>query len=147
MRRRGRRAPRRGRRGSVRRADGVGYRARAAQICTSAHARLNIELLLDGVELVSAPKAPHPWLALYPVDEKGRRAYDRAARRLLGETLPKLRSVAPPRALRVRFRHLYALMEQYAEGREAPFTPTAAFWIHQVERERSLFHCTFYLGR
>jgi hypothetical protein len=119
------------------------YRARATQICTSAHARLNIELLLDGVELVSAPKAPHPWLSLHPVDEEGLRAYDRAARRVLGETLPKLRSVDPPRAVRAAFTSYYRLMVQFVDAKEAP----RAFWIHEVERERSLRQCTFSLGR
>lgn len=99
------------------------YRVRTARICAAAHARLDEEV------------------------EPGTRAYERAARRIMAATLPRLRAVPPPAALRARFTHLYRLMAQFAAGTEAPFTPTESFWIHQVERERSLYHCTFSLGR
>lgn len=99
------------------------YRVRTARICAAAHTRLDDEV------------------------EPGTRAYERAARRVMAATLPRLRAVPPPAALRARFTRLYRLMAQFAAGTEASFTPTESFWIHQVEHERSLYHCTFSLGR
>jgi hypothetical protein len=101
------------------------YRIRAIRICTAAHVLLDKRVEASGVEV----------------------KYVQLARRVMAETLPKLRSVSPPRAVRARYRHLYGLMQQFAEGREAPFTPTRSFWIHQVERGWGLSHCTFDLPR
>jgi hypothetical protein len=75
-------------------------------------------------------------------------AYEEAARRIMGETLPELRAVQPPNTVRENFDHLYGLLEQFAAGEEAPFTPTPEFWVHQIEiQEPSLNHCTFSLRR
>ena len=120
------------------------FRSRVEVICVSAHARLNEELLAAGVELERLPG--DNLLYFLPATEGGRVAYDEAARRMMAETLPKLRALNLPASLRDEFQHLYELMEQYAHGEEAPFF-SGSFWIHQVESESSLYHCTFALGR
>lgn len=59
-----------------------------------------------------------------------------------------LHALAVHAATTSMFAHLlYGLMEQFAEGREAPFAPTPSFWIHEVEQVRSLYQCTFSLPR
>jgi hypothetical protein len=105
------------------------YRVRAIRICTAANALLDKRAEAIGVVAVVEGK------------------YVQLARRVMAETLPKLRSVSPPRAVRGKYRHLYGLMQQFAEGREAPFTPTRSFWIHEVERGWGLSRCTFDLPR
>jgi hypothetical protein len=126
---------------------GDAYRARAEEICTAAHARLNEELQAAGIEM-EVPPGNDDRLWLVPTTEEGLLAYDQAARRMMGETLPELRAVRPPEAVQEQYDHLYGLMQQYADGEEAPFTPTAEYWIHQIElQEPSLNHCTFALGR
>ena len=126
---------------------GDAYRAPAEEICTAAHARLNEELQAAGIEM-EVPPATDDELYLVPIREEDFRVYEEAARRIMGETVPELRAVPPPETVQDDFDHLYGLMEQFAEGEEAPFTPTAEFWIHQVElKEPSLYHCTFALPR
>jgi hypothetical protein len=119
------------------------YRILTDRICTAAHTRLDRVAQAGDIAMVRVPNRRF----LVPVDEPSHRAYQQAAREVMAETLPKLRAVAPPASVRARFTHLYGLLGQFARGEEAPFSPTAAYWIHQVERERSLFHCTFSLGR
>src|SRR5262245_50887273 len=106
-----------------------GYRLRAIRICTAAHAMLDKRAEASGVTAVVEAK------------------YWQLARRVMAETLPKLRSVSPPRAVRAKYRYLYALMQQFAEGTEAPFSTARLFWIHQVERGWGLSQCTFDLPR
>jgi hypothetical protein len=120
------------------------YRTRTRKICTSAHARLNKVVRAAGVELTAIRPGR---LDLAPTSGDGLAAYEKAARRIMARTLPKLRSVPPPQTVRARFDHMYGLMVQYSKGQEAPFTPTADFWIHQVEQEPSLYPCTFSLPR
>jgi hypothetical protein len=119
------------------------YQARAVAICTAAHAKLDEQMKAQGVEMIKPPNSRFlvpATAALWP--------YYKAARRLMAETLTKLRSVAPPAAARARFNHLYGLMAQFAAGREPPPSPGLEFWIHRIGmRERSLFHCTFSLPR
>ena len=107
-----------------------GYRLRAIRICNAAHALLDRRAEASGVVAVVEAK------------------YWQLARRVMAETLPKLRSVSPPRAVRAKYRHLYGLMQQFAEGREAlPTFHSGPFWIHQVERGWGLSECTFDLPR
>jgi hypothetical protein len=100
-----------------------GYRIRAIRICTAANALLDKRAEASEVN------------------------YVRLARRVMAETLLKLRSVSPPRVVRAKYRYLYGLMQQFAEGREALPTHDGPFWIHQVERGWGLSHCTFDLPR
>jgi hypothetical protein len=105
------------------------YRIRAIRICTAAHVLLDKRAEASGVTAVVEAK------------------YWQLARRVMAETLPKLRSVSPPRAVRAKYRYLYGLMQSFAEAREALFTSTGPFWIHEVERGWGLSHCTFDLPR
>ena len=109
------------------RAEKAEYVALVSAICAAAHTRLDEELQAAGSEGIAA--------------------YEKAARRVMGDTLRKLRASRPPEIIQARFDHLYGLMEQFAEGEETPFTPGPEFWIHQVEREPSLVACTFSLPR
>lgn len=61
-------------------------------------------------------------------------------------TVTELRVVPPPATIQRHFDHLYG-MEQFAKGEEAPFTSPEELWVHQVENEPSLYHCTFDLPR
>ena len=125
------------------------YIGQIREICTAAHARLNEELQAAGIEM-QFPNGPGiDRLNLLPAREADWVAYEAAARRIMGETLTELRALRPPPVIEAEFGHLYGLMDQFARGEEAPFTPTAEFWIHQVDLEpsRSLSHCTFALGR
>lgn len=119
------------------------YRIRTDRICTTAHGRLDEITRVRDIPMIQPPDRRF----LVPADEASHRAYQKAARLVMAHTLPKLRSVPPPVSVRGRFTHLYGLLAQFARGEEAPFSPTEAYWIHQVERERSLYHCTFSLGR
>ena len=120
------------------------YQARAVAICTAAHAKLDRQMKAQGVEMIK----PANYRFLVPANSEAVPPYVEAARRLMAETLPKLRSVAPPTAVRARFSELYGLMAQFAAGREPPPSPGLEFWIHRIGlRERSLFHCTFALPR
>ena len=119
------------------------YRTRSDRICTTAHGRLDELTRGRDIRMIQRPDRRF----LVPADEASHRAYQKAARLVMAQTLPKLRSVPPPVSVRARFTHLYEVLGQFARGEEAPFMPTAAYWIHQVERERSLSHCTFSLAR
>jgi len=124
------------------------YYGQVREICTAAHARLNQELQAAGIEL-QLPNGPGiDRLYLLPAREADWVPYEAAARRIMGETLPELRALRPPPEIREKFQRLYAVMKEFAQGEEAPFTPTAEFWIHRVDLEpsRSLSHCTFALG-
>lgn len=119
------------------------YRTRTDRICTTAHGRLDELTRVRDIPMIQPPDRRF----LVPADEAGHRAYQKAARQVMAETLPRLRSVRPPVSVRARFTHLYELLGRFVRGEEAPFSPTEAYWIHQVERERSLYHCTFSLAR
>jgi hypothetical protein len=120
------------------------YFGQVREICTSAHARLNEELLAAGVEmeLPSGPDAD----PLYLIPIAAEVTYEEAARRMMGEALPELRALRPPPMIEEKFDHLYGVMEGFARGEEAPFTPTHEFWMYQVGGEPSLSHCMFALG-
>jgi hypothetical protein len=57
--------------------------------------------------------------------------YEETVPRVMGQTLPELRARRPPEAVRASYESLaFALMERFAKGGEAPFTPPPASWIH-----------------
>ena len=125
------------------------YFGQVREICTAAHARLNEELQAAGIEM-QLPNGPDiDRLYLLPAREADWAPYEAAARRIIGETLPELRALPSPPAIEDEFDHLYTVIEEFARGEEAPFTPTPEFWIHQVDRQpsQSLSRCTFSLSR
>jgi hypothetical protein len=122
------------------------YFGQVREICTAAHARLNEELQGAGVEM-QIPNGPDADpLYLTPIAAEDEVAYEEAARRMMGETLPELGALHPPPMIKEKFDHLYGVMEEFARGEEAPLTRTPQFWIHQVGGEPSLSHCMFALG-
>lgn len=120
------------------------YFGQVREICISAHARLNEELLATGVEM-EPPSGPDAD-PLYLIPIAAEVTYEEAARRMIGEALPELRAHRPPPMIEERFDHLYGVMEEFARGEEAPFTRTPQFWMYQVGGEPSLSHCMFALG-
>jgi hypothetical protein len=65
------------------------------------------------------------------------------ARRVMAETLPKLRSVSPPRAVRARYRQLYGLLKQFAKGTGRLTLAMGRSGFIRVEQGWGLHHCTF----
>ncbi len=71
------------------------YYGQLREICTEAHARLNEELQAAGIEMRVPYGAGIDRLYLLPAREADWLPYEAAARRIMGETLPELRSLPP----------------------------------------------------
>jgi hypothetical protein len=101
-------------------ASDVSYIARAAAICTAAHARV-----LDEGE-------PRPF-------------YNESWGRILDEALTELRALPPPEAVRAQFDQAYALVEQFADDMlSGSLEDSTADAIHQLEGLPGMQECTFH---
>ena len=63
-------------------------------------------------------------LHLIPVREADWVEYEAAALHIMGESDPELRALPQPSMIKEQFDHLFGLMDQFARGEGAPFTPT-----------------------
>ena len=119
------------------------YRLRANRICTAAHALLDKKVEASGVQVIRLENLRF----LSPADEQALTKYVELARRVVAETLPKLRSVSRPLRSERGTAVCTGSSSSSPRGRRGLTLSMGRSGVIRSSRGWGLSHCTFYLPR